>query len=301
MMQKLTVVFAVLALMLCGCGKTPVPETTAPQQTTAPVETTAPAETEAPTEAIETTVPVETEPTEPVPTETIYVLTRLTSLNEDGEGGWFEGWHMDYTYDESGRCTGQTEILSDGSISWYCTITYAWEGDTLLITTTQPSGDASTNRETYDENGNLISKHAGGLHFTYTYDEAGNLLSEEEKSGGDPGVRRREYTYDDQGRKLTSHSYWNGEPDGRTEYAYDDRGRLTGSKSYDENDDLTSYTECTWEGNVCTEWQYMPDGNHAYTWITTYDDADRVIRVEQSNGFMSSAKEYTYEPIEIIP
>lgn len=64
MMKKLTALMLVLTLLLCGCGGSDAPETTAPS--TAPVETTAPTETtEAPTETTEAPTeapPVDTNP-----------------------------------------------------------------------------------------------------------------------------------------------------------------------------------------------------------------------------------------------
>lgn len=125
------------------------------------------------------------------------------------------------------------------------------------------------NEYTYDEAGHLV----GTSLWTFGYDEAGRLASAE-ASGGGRSVR---FSYDAQGNPV---QVWDADQltatyeydaDGRLAQAYGMEWRITWS--YGEAGELTSWKE-VFEGGT-TESVY------------DYDEQGRVVRVRQSNDYLS--------------
>lgn len=291
-MKKILILILALCLLVCGCANNESPSTEAP-------------ETEAPaigTQAEETVnIPDDqeavTEP--PKDTVTVYLLTRMASLDENGNELWYE----EYSYDELGRLA-KTLQYSDGIATYSSTTTYL--SDTEYETAINAGGTEYTMHYTCDEAGRVLYQEMvqdGTVTETntYTYDSHGSQLTLQIVYNGEWEVNFSfTYTYDDSGNKLTCHEYQDNELIGWQEMEYDADGREIASVYIYPDGSVSHSTACTWEGNTEIRTQYDETDTLSITTLTTYDDAGNILRQEtQQDGVVISSTEYTYEPFEI--
>ena len=290
-MKRISVLILAFLLLLSACGAQESPETTGP---TAPPET----------ESAEAAQGPEGVTDAPKDTVTVYVLTRMTQLDENGIGRW----HREYEYDARGRRTWEYEYDSAGVMTDCREYIYDDAG-LLLATRVLRAGTESTT-------------------ITYAYDDRGNLILQETREG-DTLVSRDEFTWDDHGNQLSCKMYADGELiydiayayrydesgnilsreeylDGAlvytVEFSYDSQGRCTESVTRTADGTVDMRSVFVREGNTETRTYYDMEGNACLTAISTYDDQGNLIFQESTypDGTVTMT-DYTYEPMEIQP
>ena len=293
-MKKLFPILLVL-LLLTACTKEE-PEKTTPPTTAAPTfQTEAPATGDTGPEGV----------LEEKDTQTVYLMTRMSSLDESGA----ENWYREYEYNDRGWKTGEFEYSSTGELSYHSVFTY---DDAGLCTTTETNYmdpyDASKLarvtliRHSYDEKGRVIKHESFEDEVLVdttelTYDDHGNILTNHMQ---DMGKLSYTYEYDAQGNILTREEYLDGELTYIFTCKYDDQGRITENFTHNTAGVLEMRSVFTWEGTTQTATYYDMEDKVFLTTVTTYDDQGNLTFQENQypDGTVTMT-EYFYEPFEI--
>jgi len=286
-------------LLLTACGKEEAEQTTVPTTATPTTQTVTPATEDTGPEGV----------LENKDTQTVYLLTRMSVLDDMGD----ESWYREYEYNDKGQKTEEFEYASTGDLSYRQVFTYDEAGLCTVTETHQMAPyDSSklasvlTINYTYDDRGRVILQEAyeEGVLVNYdefTYDDHGNILSQHNEFGEDQLDLTYEYTYDSQGNMLSCKEYQNGELMGTTEQTFDAENRLATSAYFDAGGMLMNRSEYVWEETTETETHYDMDGNVITSVVTTYDENGCITFQENqySDGTVTMT-EYFYEPFEIM-
>lgn len=236
-------------------------------------------------------------------TETVYLLVRMTSLEEDGT----ERWHREYEYDENGFLVSEREVSSAGTVTYSKQNTPDENGNIGTSEVTEQSGAQYTVKYAYDGFGRITLQETyseGELteYSEYSYDEHGNYLTLKSYYAGELVLDYAfAYTYNENGGQLTRDEYLFGELLSHVEMVYDEEGREISSTSSVAGGASLSRTESTWEGLTETRKYYgMADEVPYMTAVITYDENGNVILDQnQYEDGTTSMTEYVYEPFEV--
>lgn len=287
------------ALLLTACGGQEPEETNVPTTTASTIQTVAPATDDTGPEGV----------LENKDTQTVYLLTRMSVLDDSGS----ESWYREYEYNDLGLKAEEFEYTNTGDLSYRSVYTYNDQGlCTAMETHQMDSFDASklasilTVKYTYDDQGRLVmqqSYEADTLtgYDEFTYDEQGNYLTYKMYFGGELAydwVYR--YQYDEQGNILSREEMLNGELAYTLECKYDDQGRCMESVTRTADGFVDSRVTMVWEGSTETRSYYDMEDNLFLTTVSTYDEQGNLTYQESqySDGTVTMT-EYFYEPFEI--
>jgi RHS repeat-associated protein len=186
-----------------------------------------------------------------------------------------DGRTEQYTYDGFGR----RKTITDGNGK---TRSIDYNAFGQVTKTANSLGQAM--RLTYDAQGNVSEiADPNGRKTTFSYDRRGLLLVET-----DPLGKATRYTYDDNGWPETMRL-----PTGaRVAYTHDDDGRLVTRKEYAADGTLVTSTTFGYdEDDNLTSWT---DGRHSAAFV--YDDAGRQLGETVNYGGFSKSHGFTYFP-----
>lgn len=286
-------------LLLTACGGQEPEETTVPT-TTASTTQTKPSATE------------DTGPEgvlENKDTQTVYLLTRMSVLDDSGS----ESWYREYEYNGLGQKAEEFEYTNTGDLSYRSVYTYNDQGlCTAMEIHQMDSFDASklasvlTVKYTYDDQGRLVMQQSYEEdtltgYDEFTYDEQGNYLTYKMYFGGELAYDwAYSYQYDDQGNILSREEMLNGELAYTLECKYDGQGRCIESVTRTADGFVESRSEMVWEGSTETRTYYDMEDKVFLTTVSTYDESGNMTYQENqySDGTVTMT-EYFYEPFEI--
>lgn len=293
-MKKIFPILLAALILLSACGKEEAEETI--KCTVSPTETTT--ATTSSTEGPEGVL-------EDKDTETVYLLTRMSVLDDSGN----ESWYREYEYNELGQKIEEFEYASIGDLSYHSVFTYDEAG---LCTVTETNymdpydssklASVTVIRHTYDDKGRVI-KHESFEDevlvdtIELTYDDHNNILTNHMQ---DMGKLSYTYEYDANGNILTREEYLDGELTYIFTCKYDDQGRVTENFTHNAAGDLEMRSVFAWEGTTQTATYYDMEDKVFLTTISTYDDQGNITFQENhySDGTVTMT-EYFYEPFEI--
>ena len=206
----------------------------------------------------------------------------------------------EYTYDDQWNILS-TRTLLNGEEASSAEYTYSEDLSivTMHITSKLYDNTTSEGRRTFDENGNVLTAETytdGKLTgiSSYTYDEKGREISVVNTAPDSENVTKMERSYDENGNLLT-YTIDTGYYVSRQEYTYDKQNRRLSRHDY-QNDDLVSYIEYAWEGNVQSGTVYDAQETVQRKVVLTYDKAGNLL-VEEYYDILDSLQSrtsYTY-------
>ena len=191
-----------------------------------------------------------------------------------------------------------TTLTADIDVNQRATLTYAYDANENLLTTTYPNGqveqrtydalDRLTKKEvigstthttlyTYDANGNIITENRDGQTSTFTYDGYDRLITSLDANGTSTSI-----IYDQWGNIIETNQKNNtGLLLTKTVYTYDILGRVTKTSLSEDISRDTLYTYDAGD-NLLTE----TDAN-GHTTTSTYDALGRLKLTTLANGLIS--------------
>lgn len=238
------------------------------------------------------------------------------------------------TYDNDGRMLEQIEYGADGILYGGARYTYDGEGKQIaaeaykekidpkgmrmyinqgrtVFATDKESDEAEFGvKETYvcNEKGEFLTiknyNSRDELLFVVEnqYDAMGNQMTWKKIDPAGNIISQWESTFDAQGRES---SYWRrfgSSPGSLTQYTYDDRGNRLGEKEFDEDGEMSSWVENTYDqnGSLLTSSTRAGYSQGART-ENTYDDNGNLIRqvIYEAGGKFSYEYRYTYTALQV--
>lgn len=205
------------------------------------------------------------------------------------------------TYDENWNLLLQYRTLNDKFASQ---VEYEYSEDYRILTTKTTSAiyELETSRiiRTFDEKGQIVrSESYDGNRLVgiseITYDENGEKVFIKSTHPESNTVTTLQRVFDDRGN-LVRYIQDTGYYVSRYEYSYDKKDHRI-REDYYWNDELRSYIEFTWEGNVSTGTSYDADGTPGGIQILEYDDAGNLLRLESQNLSGATQTRLCYEYI----
>jgi YD repeat-containing protein len=188
------------------------------------------------------------------------------------------------TYDENWNLLLQYRTLNDKFASQ---VEYEYSEDYTVLTTKTTSAiyEPETSRiiRTFNEKGQIIRSESYdddrlvGIS-EITYDENGEKVFIKSTHPESNTVTTLQRVFDDRGN-LVRYIQDTGYYVSRYEYTYDKKDRRI-REDYYWNDELRSYIDFIWEGNVSTGTSYDADGTPGGMQILEYDDAGNLLRQE---------------------
>ncbi len=270
---------------------------------------------------------------EPVPAgyERIYLISKYTSLNDDGTINYYS----EYTFDDKGNIIEQNDYDGEGNyisgaltefnenskitlyqifdenkqiIEW---TEYGWDEEGRMILNVEYDGNgAVTSRYTceYDKNGNMLNSATYGENDQLegreeaTYNEDGTTNTYLSYDGEENVIYRDAYTYNEQGKLIKEEISY--ESDGEaynsvSEYEYDSKGNQTLLLSYDDGV-LAEKVESAYDdrGNMLVSKSYEGSAKKPYEVIEReYDSENRQTKstIYGEDGKVNSISEYVFD------
>ena len=206
----------------------------------------------------------------------------------------------EYTYDESWNPLLHYVTLNGNFAS---KVEYEYSEDYTVLTTKSTSAiyEPDTTRviRTFDDKGQVIraETYDGDRHIStaeYTYDHNGEKIFMRSTYPDSDMVTTIERIFDDEGN-LIRYVQDTGYYVGRYEYSYSKKNQRVREEYY-RDDELVSYTDFVWEGNVGTGTHYDADGNPGGKQVLEYDGHGNLLRLEAQDlsGATKSISCYEY-------
>lgn len=289
-MKKLIPIMLVLLLLLSACGGDEPAETTGING----------GESSQPTETVSSEDP---EGILDPDTKIIYCLVKMIVTNDAGQ----ELSGREYTYDETGFCTGERQYSNIGGAANTRVNTPDSEGRIGSSEFTEPDGTQYTITYTYDDFDRVVREEtvwdSGLTELTeYTYDEQGNYLTLKQYVDGEIAMDYAfSYTYDGSGRQVAMDEYLFGDLLYHVTFDYDDQGREIASVTSLVNGEIQSRTESSWDGLTETRNYFSAEETEPFmVSVFTYDDQGNVVFEEtRQDEIVINRAEYIYEPFEV--
>ena len=204
------------------------------------------------------------------------------------------------TYDENWNLLKQYTTLNGNFASQ---VEYTYSEDYTVLTTQNTSAiyapDSSKVIRSFDDKGQVIKAETydGERHIStteYTYDENGETILVRSTQPGSDIVITIQRIFDERGN-LVTYIQDTGYYISRYEYTYDKKNHRTREEHY-RDDELTSYCDFSWEGNIGTGTDYTSDGKTTVIRIMEHDNFGNLLRYEIRDllGTMKSLSCYEY-------
>jgi len=191
------------------------------------------------------------------------------------------------TYDENWNLLLHYVTLNDDFAS---KVEYEYSEDYTVLTTKTTSAiyepDTSKVIRAFDDKGQVIKAETydGDRHIStteYTYDDSGEKIFIKSTYPDSDVATTIQRIFDDQGN-LVTYIQDTGYYVGRYEYAYNQKNQRI-REDYYRDEELLSYTDFVWEGNVGTGTHYKADGTPTGKLVLEYDDYGNLLRQESQD------------------
>lgn len=203
-----------------------------------------------------------------------------------------------YTYDDQWHILS-SQILLNGEFASSVEYIYNEAFTEMTMVTASAIYDSETTKVSYryDDAGNMTQAvtcfEDGTPAYTtdYFYDQEGRQVKTESVIHETNMHSTTERVFDSKGN-LVTYLHDNGYYATRLEYTYDAQNRRLSRHDY-QGDDLTSYIEYVWEGNIQTGTVYHADGTPARKTVSRYDDAGNLL-TEDAYDLLDTLQSRTY-------